>query len=212
MVSVQHEFPGFENIRSWLAALAATFAPAEVEVVRQACELAEPLYAGQFELTGTPLIQHALGAASILAGMNMDHETIAATVLHASPDYLEDWAEALETRFGPNVKMLVEGISRMEQIRQFSEMPGKGKKEKDKGDHARQIESLRKILLSIVQDIRGGLIKLAERTQTMRCLAGAGEDQQKLIAQETHSIFAPLANRLGVWQLKWELEIGRAHV
>ncbi|MBI5626792.1 MAG: bifunctional (p)ppGpp synthetase/guanosine-3',5'-bis(diphosphate) 3'-pyrophosphohydrolase, partial [Nitrosomonadales bacterium] len=206
MVSVQHEYSDFQNIRSWLDALSATFAPAEVEVIRHACELAEPLYAGQAELTGTPLMRHALGAASILADMNMDFETVAATILHAVPEYLEDWAETLETRFGTNVKMLVEGISRMEQIQQFSEMPGQETKEKDKGDHARQIESLRKMLLAMVQDIRVVLIKLAERTQTLRCLSGADEDQQKLIAQETHTIFAPLANRLGVWQLKWELE------
>ena len=195
-----------ESIQSWLAALAATFAPAEVGVIRQACELAEPLYAGRTELTGTPLLRHALGAAGIMAGMNMDYETVAATVLHAVPEYLEGWAETLETRFGPNVKMLVEGISRMEQIQQFSEMPVQETKEKGKGDHARQIESLRKMLLAMVQDIRVVLIKLAERTQTLRCLSGADEAQQEKTAQETHSIFAPLANRLGVWQLKWELE------
>ena len=206
MVSVQHEFSEFENIRSWLDALSGTFAPAEIEVIRRACELAEPLYEGRNELTGTPLMRHALGAASILAGMNMDHETIAAAILHAVPNYLDDWAEQLDARFGPNVKMLVEGISRMEHIRQFSEMPDQGKKEKDKSDQARQIESLRKMLLAMVQDIRVVLIKLAERTQTLRNLPAADEEQQKLIAQETHSIFAPLANRLGVWQLKWELE------
>jgi GTP pyrophosphokinase len=196
-----------ESTQSWVAALAAAFAAAEVEVIRQACELAEPLYAGQVELTGTPLMRHALGAASILADMNMDFETVAATILHAVPEYLDDWAETLETRFGTNVKMLVEGISRMEQIQQFSEMPSHGKKDKDEAaEAAQQIESLRKMLLAMVQDIRVVLIKLAERTQTLRCLSGADEDQQKLIAQETHTIFAPLANRLGVWQLKWELE------
>jgi len=206
MVSVQHEFSDFEKHQSWLDTLSATFAPAEAGMIRNACELAEPLYADQVELTGASLMCHALGAASILVGMNMDFEMISATVLHAVPEYLDDWAEILETRFGPNVKMLVEGISRMEQIRQFSEMPSHGKKEKDKGDHVRQIESLRKMLLAMVQDIRVVLIKLAERTQTLRCLSGADEDQQKIIAQETHNIFAPLANRLGVWQLKWELE------
>ncbi|MDH4215798.1 MAG: HD domain-containing protein, partial [Gallionella sp.] len=206
MVSVQHELPALDDTRSWLDAIAASFAPAEIEVIRRACELAEPLYAGQAELTGTPLMRHALGAASILAGMNMDHETLAATILHAAPEFLEGWAEKIGKDFGPNVKMLVEGISRMEHIQQFSEMPEHGTKEKDKGDHARQIESLRKMLLAMVQDIRVVLIKLAERTQTMRCLSGADEEQQKRIARETHSLFAPLANRLGVWQLKWELE------
>ncbi len=211
MVSIQHELPSFsckdfENTRPCLDALSATFAPAEVDVIRHACELAEPLYAGQAEPTGAPLIQHALGAASILVGMNMDFETIAATILHAVPDYLDGWAKVLTERFGRNVMALVEGISRMEQIRQFSEMPSQDKKEKEKGDNAQQIESLRKMLLAMVEDIRVVLIKLAERTQTVRCLSGASADQQRLIAQETQSIFAPLANRLGVWQIKWELE------
>jgi len=189
-----------------LDAVSKVFAPAEVDVIRNACELAEPLYAEHIELTGTPLLQHALGAAAILVGMNMDHETIAATVLHAVPEYTDDWAEILEKKFGANVKMLVEGISRMEQIEQFSEMHRPDKSEKKKGDDVQQVESLRKMLLAMVEDIRVVLIKLAERTQTLRCLSGASTDQQKLIAQQTRSIFAPLANRLGVWQLKWELE------
>ena len=189
-----------------LDAVSKVFAPAEVDVIRNACELAEPLYAEHIEFTGTPLLQHALGAAAILVGMNMDHETIAATVLHAVPEYTDDWAEILEKKFGANVKMLVEGISRMEQIEQFSEMHRPDKSEKKKGDDVQQVESLRKMLLAMVEDIRVVLIKLAERTQTLRCLSGASTDQQKLIAQQTRSIFAPLANRLGVWQLKWELE------
>jgi GTP pyrophosphokinase len=193
-----------EGTRSWLDTLSKTFAAAEVELIRHACELAEPLYAGKAELTGSPLMQHALGSASLLVGMNMDHEMVAATILHAVPDYLDDWAPKLEQEFGANVKMLVEGISRMEQIEQFSEMPGQHKKEKDEA--AQQIESLRKMLLAMVEDIRVVLIKLAERTQTMRHLSGAKPEQQKQIAQETRSLFAPLANRLGVWQLKWELE------
>jgi GTP pyrophosphokinase len=226
-----------ESTQSWLDTLSKTFAAAEVELIRHACELAEPLYAGKAELTGTPLMQHALGSASLLVGMNMDHEMIAATILHAVPDCLDDWALKLEKGFGANVKMLVEGISRMRlryvtgeasrsreqpqgspsrtkglrptvsglsQIRQFSEMPSPGKKEKEEA--AQQIESLRKMLLAMVEDIRVVLIKLAERTQTMRHLSGANPEQQKRIAQEARSLFAPLANRLGVWQLKWELE------
>ena len=180
------------------------FVPAEAGVIRRACALAGPLYEGQFELTGAPLLQHALGAAAILAGMHLDHETIAATLLHAVPGYLDDWQEKIEKDFGSNVKMLVDGISRMEHIQQFSEMPGLHKKNRDEA--AQQIEGLRKMLLAMVQDIRVVLIKLAERTQTLRHLSGAGTEQQRLVAQQTRSLFAPLANRLGVWQLKWELE------
>ncbi|MFZ2162553.1 MAG: bifunctional (p)ppGpp synthetase/guanosine-3',5'-bis(diphosphate) 3'-pyrophosphohydrolase [Sideroxyarcus sp.] len=208
MVSVQHQFPPLAgedsaDIQNWLAALSDVFAPAEIEVIRKACEFAAPLYHGRTVITGTPLLQHALGSASILIGLNMDHETIAATALHAVPELLEGWNEVLAERFGRNVTAMVDGISRMEQIRQFSEVRSA---EKDKEAHAQQIESLRKMLLAMVEDIRVVLIKLAERTQTLRTLSGADATQQKLIAQETQSIFAPLANRLGVWQIKWELE------
>ena len=207
MVSVQHNFPPLAgedsaNIQHWLAALSAVYPPAELALIRQACEFAAPLYHGQVEVTGTPLLRHAFGSASILIGMHLDHETIAATVLHAVPGCLEDWVEVLSGRFGRNVTALVEGISRVERIRLFSEMRGA----QDRDEAAQQIESLRKMLLAMVEDIRVVLIKLAERTQTLRNLSGADPAQQKSIAQETQSIFAPLANRLGVWQLKWELE------
>ena len=209
MVSVQHQFPPLAgedsaDIQSWLAALSGVFAPAEIELIRKACEFAAPLYHGKHEITGTPLLRHALGSASILIGLNMDHETIAATALHAVPGFVEDWSEVLTERFGRNVTTLVEGISRMEQVRQFSEI--RSPSAKDKEAAAQQIESLRQMLLAMVEDIRVVLIKLAERTQTLRTLSGASAEQQKMIAQETHSIFAPLANRLGVWQIKWELE------
>lgn len=191
---------------AWLASLAQRFSPVEAELIQQACDMAVPLYAGHAELTGAPLLQHALGAATILIDMNMDAETIAATILHAVPEYLDDWRATLETRFGANIAGLVEGISRMEQIQEFSEIGGLHDPARKNGDQAQQIESLRKMLLAMVQDIRVVLIKLAERTQTLRHLSGADPSLQKQIAQESQGIFAPLANRLGVWQIKWELE------
>jgi len=204
MVTTPKQSSSSGTIESLLDTVSRTFAPAEICLIRDACELAGPLYAGQVELTGTPLLQHALGAAAILAGMNMDHETLAAAILHAVPEYLDDWQEQIGERFGTGVKMLVTGISRVEQIEQFSEMAGLHKKNRDEA--AQQVETLRKMFLAMVEDIRVVLIKLAERTQTMRNLSGASTELQKRIAQQTRSIFAPLANRLGVWQLKWELE------
>ena len=205
MVSIQHNFPPLTgedsaDIQRWLGAL--PYSPAELLLLREACEFAAALYGGQIGVTGAKLLQHALGSASILVGMHMDCEALAATVLHAVPDYLQDSAEVLSVRFGSNVANLVEGISRVERIRLFSEVRGA----KDKDEAAQQIESLRKMILAMVEDIRVVLIKLAERTQTLRCLWGAAAGLQKQIAQETQSIFAPLANRLGIWQLKWELE------
>jgi len=207
VVSVQHPFPplvGADNadIQTWLNALAGVFAPAEVGLIRQACEFAAPLYHGKSDLTGTPLLQHALGSASILLNLNLDHETIAAAILHAVPDWLDDWKRVLTERFGHNVAMLVDGIAKMEHVRQFSEMRGSDNKE----EAALQAESLRKMLLAMVEDIRVVLIKLAERTQTLRNLPRADAALQQQIARETQSLFAPLANRLGIWQIKWELE------
>lgn len=211
MISVQHPNSALlvsngSDVFSWLESLAGRFSPTEVELIREACDMAAPLYFGHAELTGTPLLQHALGAATILIDMNMDVETIAATILHAVPEYLSDWQATLEARFGTNITGLVEGISRMEEIQEFSEIEGLHDPNRKNSDHAQQIESLRKMLLAMVQDIRVVLIKLAERTQTLRCLSGASPDQQKRIAHESQGIFAPLANRLGVWQIKWELE------
>lgn len=211
MVSVTHQYTPLSgqeklNAQTWLDSLSKNFAPAEAEAIRHAFELVEPLYAGYTEVTGSTLLQHALGTASILIGMNMDAETVAAAVLHAVPEHLPSWEENVQAVFGDNIKNLVLGMSRMEQIQDFSDLQGMHKPEKNKGDHAHQIESLRKMLLAMVEDIRVVLIKLAERTQTMRKLSGASEENRKLIARETQGIFAPLANRLGVWQVKWELE------
>lgn len=211
MISVHHPTSGLpasneDDVSSWIESSAQRFSSSEVELIRQACDLAAPLYTGHIELTGSPLLQHALGAATILINMNMDAETIAATILHAVPEYLDDWRTTLEARFGANIASLVDGISRMEQIQEFSEIEGLQDPSRKNGDHAQQIESLRKMLLAMVQDIRVVLIKLAERTQTLRRLSGASPAQQKQIALESQGIFAPLANRLGVWQIKWELE------
>lgn len=194
------------DVSSWIETLAKRFSPTEIELIRHACELAAPLYSGHTELTGAPLLQHALGVATILIDMNMDVEAIAATILHAVPGYLDDWQEILEARFSANIAGLVEGILRMEQIQAFSEFEGSHGSDRKNSDQSQQIESLRKMLLAMVQDIRVVLIKLAERTQTLRSLSGASPAQQKQIAQESQGIFAPLANRLGVWQIKWELE------
>ncbi|HSG92815.1 MAG TPA: HD domain-containing protein, partial [Methylotenera sp.] len=173
------------DVPSWIASSAQRFSPEDIQIIRLACDLANQIYSEQIELTGAPLIQHALGAATILIDMNMDVETIAATILHAVPEYLSDWRETLETSFGANIAGLVDGISRMEQIQEFSEIGSVHDKERANGSQSQQIESLRKMLLAMVQDIRVVLIKLAERTQTLRHLSGASPELQKQIAQES---------------------------
>ncbi len=190
-----------KDIALWLESLALHFKPEEIAEIRRAIEFAVPLYADATELTGVPVLQHALGTASILIGMNLDHEAMIAAILHALPDYLDAWMEQVATAFNANIVALVQGISRMEQIQIFSDLH-----KQEKADQAQQVESLRKMLLAMVDDIRVVLIKLAERTQTMRMLKGASPEDQQHIAREIRGIFAPLANRLGVWQVKWELE------
>ncbi|MDH2917333.1 MAG: HD domain-containing protein, partial [Gallionella sp.] len=127
MASVRHPFPPLlsqdsADIERWLLALNDVFAPAEVELIRKATEFAAPLYHGEADVTGAPLLEHALGSASILIGLHMDYETVAATALHAVPNHLADWREVLTARFGANVTRLVGGISDMERLRHFSEM------------------------------------------------------------------------------------------
>ena len=135
MVSVTHTFTPASgeqelNLQSWLDTLAKNFSSDEVATVRRACEFVEPLYAGHTELTGMPLQQHALGTAAILAGMNMDYETVTAAILHAVPEHLENWMEKLATAFNANIVVLVLGMSRMEQIQDLSETHGLHKPEK----------------------------------------------------------------------------------
>lgn len=211
MVSVHHTsstkpVSGNQDVSHWIDNVTKRFSEEEVALIRQACALVTPLYVNQHEVTGTPTIEHVLGVATILIDMNLDAESIVATILYAVPEHLTDWRETLETQFGQTITGLVDGVSRMEQIQEFSVIEGLDSAETREGNHAHQIESLRKMLLAMVEDIRVVLIKLAERTQTLRCLSGATPDLQRRIAQESQGIFAPLANRLGVWQIKWELE------
>lgn len=180
---------------SWIESIAPAFKPAELEPIARALSLAQSHY-------DEKTLQHATGTAGTLVGMNMDFETIIAALLHALPERMPDWQDKIAGDFGANVAALIEGMLKMEQIRQLSRL-----RPAEKGaDVAQQIESLRKMLLAMVSDIRVVLIKLAERTQTMRTLSEQTPEQQRLIADETQSLFAPLANRLGVWQIKWELE------
>jgi len=189
-----------QALAAWIASLPSRFSPHELAQIRQAGELAATLYREKCAVNSSPLLQHALETAAILAEMNMDADSLLAAILQATPDCLSDWSVELSSQFGPTVVSLVEGIARMSQIQALSEV------DSAQHDRAQQLEALRKMLLAMVQDIRVVLIKLAERTQLLRHLSAASPEIQAQVARENQSIFAPLANRLGVWQLKWELE------
>lgn len=188
------------NYKTWLDSIAPGRTKVELEFIRKACKLAQKAHEGQYRASGEPFFQHSLAVANILADLRLDFETIAAAILH---DVLEDTEITLaeiEREFGPTVAKLVDGVTKMGQIQEF-----RGQTEKSKKERARA-ESLRKMLLAMVDDVRVVLIKLADRTHNMRTLGSLREDKRKRIARETLDIFAPLANRLGIWQIKWELE------
>jgi GTP pyrophosphokinase len=158
-----------------------------------ALEFAEPLYAGQQLSTGEPVWPHALGIATNLAAIGADPATRIAGVLFAAPKQLGG-LEKIEERFGAEVAGLAGGVERLYQLRVLT----RGKEN--------QNEVLRKMVLGMVEDIRVVLIRLASRTQTLRWFARQPDEDRAAYARETLDIYAPLANRLGVWQLKWELE------
>lgn len=173
---------------------------AEAELLRRAYEFAEQAHAGQQRASGEPYFTHSLEVARILADLRLDHETIAAALLH---DVVEDTAfsmGAIVEHFGAGVAKLVDGVTKMDVIR---ELPGRGESGRRERVHS---ESLRKMLLAMAEDVRVVLIKLADRLHNMRTLDSLPAEAQRRIAQETLELFAPLANRLGIWQIKWELE------
>jgi len=189
------------DARAWMENFAVGLEVDEARVVRRALEFALGLYGGRTMATGELLSEHALGTAAILASLRMDHESVAAAILQGVPDCLAGWTEKIHREFGRGVLNLVEGVERMSQVRLLPDASAA----KPSGAAA-QAEGLRKMLLAMAEDIRVVVIKLAERAQTLRYVVGREVPGREEIARETMEIFAPLANRLGVWKAKWELE------
>src|SRR4029079_11904732 len=148
---------------------------------------------------GESLIARALGTAGILAAQRFDPDSLIAALMMGLPAVGSYDERRIATKFGADVAALVTGVARMDSVHALaaggvSEQPGV------------QAENLRKMLLAMVEDIRVVLIKLAERTQALRHLMGGGDADRIAAAREIMDVYAPLANRLGLWQLKWELE------
>jgi GTP pyrophosphokinase len=174
--------------------LAEGLAGEERAIVARALEFAEPLYAGQVLSTGEPVWSHALGLTAGLAGIGVDPVARAAGVLFAAPKYLPA-GQAISGHFGQEIAGLAAGVEKLHQLRLLT-----------RATAAQQSEALRKMVLGMVEDVRVVLIRLASRTQTLRWFAKRAGAERAAYARETLDIYAPLANRLGVWQLKWELE------
>jgi len=169
-------------------------------LIERCYERARQAHDGQFRKSGEPYIRHCLAVAQILADMKLDATTIAAALLH---DVVEDTGvtlEDIESEFGEKIAELVAGVTKMKQIPTGVE----GMYAAKAGD--REMEYLRKMLLAMVSDFRVMLIKLADRLHNMRTLGYMSPEKQLLTARETLDIFAPIANRLGIWQIKWQLE------
>ena len=176
---------------------------ADAARLRRACEFAASLYAGKLLGTGEPALEHALGLAGSLAALRLDAETRIAGMLFAAPQYLDGSQDKLAAEFGPEVARLVAGIAKLNRLRVVTRALAE---QQSGAAHSSQAEVLRKMLLAMVEDIRVVLLRLASRTQSLRFMAHASEELRRPYAQETLDIYAPLANRLGIWQLKWELE------
>jgi GTP pyrophosphokinase len=203
MVSVVQLRP--QNRAAALEPIAAGLGAAERSLVERALEFAEPLYAGQSLSTGEPTWPHALGLGASLAAIGMDPVARAAGVLFAAPKG-PGGVDALREAFGEEIATLVGGVERLYQLRVATRPEQWGRSAQARAQQAQQGEVLRKMVLGMVEDIRVVLIRLASRTQTLRFLAPRSGPDRGAYARETLDIYAPLANRLGVWQLKWELE------
>jgi len=202
MVAVTHAAPQAaapHAVQAWLDGLSSVYGDADRErfaaAYRMASEAVGELCGGD----GEKLIERALGTAGILAAQRLDPDSITAGLLVSLPDASDYDRGRVAAAFGEDVATLVDGVTRMSSVHALAVGA-------DAQQRAVQAENLRKMLLAMVGDIRVVLIKLAERTQALRYLMGTAQGDPRASAREVMDVYAPLANRLGLWQLKWELE------
>lgn len=170
------------------------FTSEERKFIARALEYAKEAHEGQLRKSGEPYVTHSFAVAKILAGIGMDKETVAAGLLHDVPEDTDRTLEDVEKEFGKEVATLVDGITKLSKIRL-------------RGSHEEYfLENLRKMFLAMAADIRVVIIKLADRLHNMRTLDALPKEKRDRIAKETMEIFAQIANRLGINEIKGELE------
>jgi guanosine-3',5'-bis(diphosphate) 3'-pyrophosphohydrolase len=193
--SVQEPAPSdpVEGLYRELEAKVRELRPNDVEAVEKAYRFAARWHASQFRDTGEPYITHSLNVALILAGMNMDLVCLETGLLH---DVLEDTGAGIDeirAQFGDEVAHCVDGVTKLSKVKFYSR-------------EERQAESVRKMLLAMVDDVRVVIVKLADRLHNMRTLDALSPERQRRISQETLDIYAPIAHRLGMGKIRGELE------
>ena len=197
---IQSSAEGVTEYGPWLEHLSGGRNEEEMSLICRAISLAKQAHSNQTRASGEPYLTHAIAVSEIVSGLRLDAESLAAAILH---DVVEDTDVTLEDVAevcGSEVAHLVDGVTKMRVIGEYKQDVDSARKEKVKA------ESLRKLLLAMAEDVRVVLIKLADRLHNMRTLKHLSEEKQRRIARETMDIYAPLANRLGIWQIKWELE------
>jgi len=161
--------------------------------LRRAHDVAAAAHEGQLRLSGEPYIEHPLAVATLLAELGLDADTLAAAVLHDTVEDTDITSDRLREEFGEHVAKLVEGVTKLGKIHLHSR-------------EQEQAENIRKMLIAMAEDIRVVLIKLGDRLHNMRTVGAHNPERRARISRETLDIFAPLAHRLGIWQMKDELE------
>ena len=164
-----------------------------VGLIERAYAVAQQAHEGQLRASGEPYVQHPVEVAHYLATLQMDAETLAAALLHDVPEDTDMTIQELDKRFGREVGRLVDGVTKLSKFGSARTM------------EEQQAENIRRVFMAMAEDVRVVIIKLADRLHNMRTL-GLPEEKQARIARQTMEIYAPLAHRLGMWQIKWELE------
>lgn len=222
---------GSMRIESLIENLPKTYSPADYDLITRAYRIAEKSHEGQRRASGEPYVSHCLAVAAILTEMYVPASVVAAGLLHDTVEDTDITLEDLRRDFGDEIARLVDGVTKLTQLprvsrgdqhsdevlredkeRQIAELRGKQDPDTEAQKRLRSrrydlvSETLRKTFLAMGDDVRVVLIKLADRLHNMRTLSFMPDQKRRRIAQETLDIFAPLANRLGIWQIKWELE------
>src|SRR6476619_869922 len=205
MVAVTHAAPQAaapQAVNAWLDSLTPVYTATDRSRFATAYETARDAFGDLRHAEGERLIDRALGTAGILAAQRLDPDSLTSALLVGLPNVPAYDDARVVTAFGADVSTLIGGVARMDVVHAAADANAGA----DSQQRSAQAENLRKMLLAMVEDIRVVLIKLAERTQALRFLMNGDERLRREAAREVMDIYAPLANRLGLWELKWELE------